>query len=43
MNGLPERRDMYTNIQAVFGDLLYSDAAGSPRSVGFPFFLKRQA
>ncbi|EPX60188.1 hypothetical protein D187_002274 [Cystobacter fuscus DSM 2262] len=41
MNGLPERRDVFTNVQAVVTDTLYPDAQGTD-SLAFPSFMTRQ-
>ena len=42
MNGLPDRRDTFTHVQAILSDLLYvaSQAGGSPEPT--PSFIKRQ-
>ncbi|MGO1541115.1 MAG: hypothetical protein ACTHZI_07685 [Luteimonas sp.] len=44
MNGLPERRDVYTNVQAILTDTLY-DRGSTPHetTLAFPHFMTRQA
>ncbi|CAB1405308.1 putative kinase [Pseudomonas fluorescens] len=42
MNGLPERRDTFTNVQAILSDLLYVNGTAGEPPVAIPSFIKRQ-
>lgn len=42
MNGLPERRDAFTNVQAILSDLLYSSPEPGELPASIPSFVKRQ-
>ncbi|PZX01902.1 hydroxyethylthiazole kinase [Pseudomonas sp. 478] len=42
MNGLPERRDTFTNVQAVLSDLLYTSPQAGELPGPTPSFIKRQ-
>ncbi|WP_454842074.1 hypothetical protein [Pseudomonas hormoni] len=42
MNGLPERRDTFTNVQAILSDLLYSSPVPGELPASIPSFIKRQ-
>jgi hydroxyethylthiazole kinase len=42
MNGLPARRDVFTNVQAVVMNLLYENADAGEELLPMPSFVKRQ-
>lgn len=42
MNGLPDRRDAFTHVQAILSDLLYVDSQASGLLAPIPSFIKRQ-